>query len=500
MDAESDGQVVLDLSRAPRGEFAATQLVASVAALGDLAERHYLELKGPADLSNKESKQKIAKFILGAANRMPERAAEAFEGYGVMVIGVTASGVVGVPPIEMLALSQVVQPFLGANGPRWDIVRVRVADSSNEVILVLVDPPEPGQPPFVCRGNGHGLQDGRIYYRADGETREANSGEIDLLMARGAAAPRAAVELEVSVVGEVLPFVVDDERTIEEYLRLVREKLLSAMPSHQPPTTPRNTTIEIDAVSGESGLAGLGLDAAAVKERMAEVLASSVGATLGTIYGAVTVPEKRTEQEYVEEIEEWEREFRAAWPAALERFASMSLEPNEVKVVNRAQTFFRDLEVSVHLDGPVEAMERRYPAQEGPDWSDLHLPYPPRLWGPTMNRANWPFSNSLGLDIAARSAMLPLASQPYLPPDASWTNGGSVDVEVQVGQLRQEKSFTTADANTILIVRGEVPPVVQGTWRATDPEFNEVFQGEIQVRVANSEALTDLLREFLEID
>ena len=111
-----DRAAAIDLARAPRGELAAAHLVTAVADTGDLAERHYLELKGPPDLATKVNKAKVAKFILGAANRLPDRAAEAFEGYGVMIVGITKQGIEGVPPIEMLALSQVIQPFLGAAG------------------------------------------------------------------------------------------------------------------------------------------------------------------------------------------------------------------------------------------------------------------------------------------------------------------------------------------------------------------------------------------------
>jgi hypothetical protein len=144
--------------------------VTAAAQHGDLAERHYLELKGSSDLTSKISRQKVAKFILGAASRMPDRAAEAFEGFGVMIVGFAANGAEGVPPVEMLA--QVIQPILGADGPRWDIVRVPVPGSTKQVVIALVDPPQMGQAPFVCRASGEGLQDGRIYYRADGETRD----------------------------------------------------------------------------------------------------------------------------------------------------------------------------------------------------------------------------------------------------------------------------------------------------------------------------------------
>ena len=63
-----------------------------------------------------------------------------------MIVGITKQGIEGVPPIEMLALSQVIQPFLGAAGPRWDVVRVPVEGSTNQVLVILVDPPQVGQP------------------------------------------------------------------------------------------------------------------------------------------------------------------------------------------------------------------------------------------------------------------------------------------------------------------------------------------------------------------
>lgn len=162
----------IDITRAPRGEIAAAELVAAVARIGDLAERHYLELKGPADLNSKSSKQKVAKFILGAANRLTEQAAEAFEGCAVMILGISESGIGGLPPIEMLELSKVVQPFLGVPGPRWDVFRVPVEHSNKQVLVVVVEPPHDGQPVYLCRASGEGLTDGRVYIRADGETRE----------------------------------------------------------------------------------------------------------------------------------------------------------------------------------------------------------------------------------------------------------------------------------------------------------------------------------------
>lgn len=500
MVTNPDPGAVLDLSRAPRGELVAAQLVASVGETGDLAERHYLELKGPPDLSSKENKQKVAKFILGAANRMPDRAAEAFEGYGVMIVGITREGIEGVPPVEMLALSQVIQPFLGATGPRWDIVRVPVPNSLNQVIVILVDPPELGQPPFLCRSSGQGLQDGRIYYRADGETREPTSDELDQLMARGAAKPTAPVELEVSIVGKVTPFVVDDERTLEKYLRRERQYLLDALP---PPTPlPAATSAMVgNAVGIASGLRGVNSEVAGFATTIAKVQASLAAAQGMGRFMETEEPEKRTEAEYRKQIDEWERLFRQAWTQAVELFASMTLEPNEVTVVNQTKTFLHDVEVNLHLEGAVQAVEPEYASGDGPDWRDLKLPPPPRRWGPTRRRADWLGATNYPVNYAALSAATSYASsRPYVPPDTSWKSGGSVDVRTDVGDLRPEETYESGDAEAILVIRGEAPSTVHGTWRATARDYNEVFTGELEVGVADSATLTNLLRDFLGLE
>ena len=81
-----------DISRAPRDEMAAAALVLALAGIGGLRDRHYLELEGPRSLASKADQQKVAKFILGAANRLTDKAHEAFEGYGAMIIGITSGG------------------------------------------------------------------------------------------------------------------------------------------------------------------------------------------------------------------------------------------------------------------------------------------------------------------------------------------------------------------------------------------------------------------------
>ncbi|WP_187995480.1 hypothetical protein [Schaalia sp. JY-X159] len=487
----------LDLTHAPRGELAATQLVAAAAARGDLAERHYLELKGPPDLASKVNKAKLAKFILGAANRLPERAAEAFEGYGVMIIGVTRNGAEGVPPVEMLALSQVIQPFLGARGPHWDIVRVSVEESPNQVIVLLVDPPQTGQRPFICRANGEGLQSGRIYFRGDGETREATADELDLLIARGSARPADPVELEVSVVGTVVPLVVDEDRTVNEYIAKTKRLLLDALPAPAPAAPSEVQGLGVTGVvAGPWGLhlGGMGLSEAMFRS-VSEQTRGLVGAAL---FDNTEVPEKRSERDYKDEVEAWASDFRAAWPEALEALAARLLAANEVNIVNKTLTFMHDVRVTLHIEGAVEAIDRKgYGGRV--HLRQVSLPLPPRKWGPTRRDVglNVGYTANLASSITDQGVR---GSRPYVPPAASWRTTRSVNVDVSVGDLRPQGDFETDDGDSVLITRGETPEVIRGTWDATARGYNEIFKGDVTVSIAPPTLLTDLVREALGLD
>lgn len=468
----------IDTSRAPRGVLVAAQLVEDVAGIGDLAERHYLELKGPEDLNSKESKQKVAKFILGAANRMPDKAAEAFEGCAVMILGITKEGIVGLPPIEVLELNKVVEQHTGPSGPRWDIVRVPVKDSPNEVLVIVVEPPKVGQPAWICRASGAGLTDGRVYIRADGETREANSAEQDLLRERGATATAGPVELDVRVVGKVTPIFVDEARALEEHIATTRARLLDALPK------PKVEIVSIDVSEEPRGVSindyfklKVSLDAA-VESVMANPVLS-------------TIPEKRTEEQYRKQIDDWEAELRAAWREIVLEFSSYINSQNEVEVVNKTTTFLHDVEVDIHLDGDVTTAEpREIPDRIGD--LDIEVPQPPRIWGPRQKSLvpNLGHVPGLSYDSIINSIRARDSS-------SRWRNSGSVDIEVAVGDLRPKATFYTDDEESVLIIVGNAPKTVTGTWRATVRGYNEVFTGQLAVEVADSRDLTDAVRSYL---
>lgn len=461
----------LDISRAPRGVLAAQSLVAAVAKLGDLAERHYLELKSTLDLSQKKDKEKIAKFILGAANRMPDVAAPAFEGFGVMLIGVAKDEIVGIPPVEMFDISKIVQKYLGANGPRWDILWVPIQNSTNQVLMILVEPPLAGQGPFSCRAHGDSLTDGRIYIRADGETREATSGELDLLIERGKMKSKLDLDFSVEVLGQIAAVECDDVSTMEEYLAATRAKLLDALPEKKP-----RAETEL-----QRGIAGIGSIHWAKDWAADEAL---------RVNNLLMEPEERTEEQYRAEINAWEDQVRNSWASAKVRIAAGILNPTIIKVTNNTRVFLHDVELKLHLEGDVS----------GHDWveiesiltpSTLELPALPRRWGPKERRP-------LGLahDLSWVSQMGNTSA--LMPSSISYENGGSVHLTVDIGDLRPRGVFESEDKELVLLADDKEMKMIHGTWEITARGHNEVFSGEIELAVENSVNITELAQIILD--
>lgn len=47
---------------------------------------------------------------------------------------------------------------------------------------------------------------------------------------------------------------------------------------------------------------------------------------------------------------------------------------------------------------------------------------------------------------------------------------------------------------------GETPEQIQGTWTATARGYNQVFTGAVQVTIAEPTRLTNLIRDFFNLD
>lgn len=329
-------------------------------------------------------------------------------------------------------------------------------------------------PPFPCRSSGESLTDGRIYIRAEGETREANADEFDLLITRAAASPKVEVDFRIELVGDMSPVSLDADRTVEAYVDRERTRLIAALPVEEPsveePPGPRSLA---DIATGVRGLAAL----------------SSRVQSVSQFASAMMVPEERSEEAYRASIDSWEARFRTAWGAAAPRIAASQLTPMIVRVTNRTTTFFHDVELNLHLAGDVFAYD-----YVDPEWADsissLELPRPPRVWGPRQS--------DLGIsNYANLGYMQPSIPSAYVAPSVSFRNGGSVDLDLDIGELRPLGTYESEDEEFVLVVADASLTSIHGTWQLTARDHNEVFTGEIDVPVNDPADLTEAALDVL---
>lgn len=232
-----------DTTRLPAAAAEWRGLVAALAATDDYSETHYLEMKSALDMRDNADFFKIPKFILAAANRMPDDAAPYFDGHALMVLGVKQGSAEGLQnPLESKDIRPKVNQYTGVDRISWEVHYVPVeADPTRQVVIVVVDPPQWGDPIRICHqrftkkvpstkkpGECTDSQcpyprtvdqvlaeNGTIFYRPDGETRQATARDIEHLMQRAltdrAAAPR------VTIHGAALR-ITYDERLLHWYL------------------------------------------------------------------------------------------------------------------------------------------------------------------------------------------------------------------------------------------------------------------------------------------
>lgn len=469
-----------DFSHLPSGQLAWRALVEQISKIDATAERHFYEIKSDVDLNRKEGRAKVAKFVLGAANRDPEQAAPRFDGRALMFLGLGHGTTPGIAGFEALELQGYVRKFTGTPGPGWDFERIDVGDDT-AVIVLIVGPPDPTHQPWACMSEGpEKLYNGRIYIRGDGNTREANGDEINAMLERRKVAAMPKVELSVEVVGIARRYGFDPAG-VERYIEANRQSLLDALPKPKP----------AQPIKSEIAAATTVDDVLANRARFGNSLS-------GLAAFSSTTPEKRTQEHYLAEIDAWADEVRTMIPELLDRAAGSVWPGVAFKVTNATDTYLDVPELHIHIDGPVEALRKR-------DRNDLpkllsELPDPPRKWGPTVN--NHGLLGNLGMNYV--SPVLPNVSGIARGPrygSVKFKNGGSVDLTFSFESLRPRGVRHSDDDDFVLIVRKEGLQQLTGRWMATIKGRDAVYEGELSVTVAQEPGVfTKWVDRQLEVD
>lgn len=201
---EQQPAAAIDTTRRLVGDRAIQAVVNAAVAHGDAIETHALEIKSDVDPTSKPGIAKVARFVLGAANRFPTDAADKFEGYAYLMLGVGKDSAPGISMFDTKALEDRLRKYLDPDTPpRWDVQWLPTT-AGYGVCVISVAPPADGDPVQICHGEfqadkpggGSILEDGRIYYREKASTRVARSGEVKALIRR---AREATPPVDISV-------------------------------------------------------------------------------------------------------------------------------------------------------------------------------------------------------------------------------------------------------------------------------------------------------------
>ena len=196
----------IDTTRAARRPSSLQALVGAITnASPHEPETESLEWKSSLPLDEgAECRYGAARQILGFANRDPDRAAQAFEGCGYLVIGAEPGRVHGVSPLDPADIDNWLSEYLGQDGPQWRIDYVEMQGIS--VLVFTVEPPRWGDRIHVLRKGFGNAPAGRIFIRRAGKTIEAGPAEIHMLESRS---QRGTQRIAIDLLGQVEEGLVD---------------------------------------------------------------------------------------------------------------------------------------------------------------------------------------------------------------------------------------------------------------------------------------------------
>jgi hypothetical protein len=417
----------VDTSRPPHGERTRKAILDAIVAMGDMTEKHYLEVKSELNIAAKADIAKIAKFILGAANRSPQTADRHFGGYAVMVLGAKQGGLPGVASgIEVLHIEDKIKKYIKPGSVHWELERAPADVAGREVLFIIVDPPRQGDPVHVCRGayqsddrknTKNDLADGDIYVRGVGATAKATSAELDALHARATGKSVTVPEISVEIQGQA--HYLDDSARIRE--RFIEVQIDQA---HERYVQPPGAFKAFNPLVGVMSPALLGGPA----------------------------PSSMSEDGFTRRAEKWGHKIRASWLDNTEKMAGAALPGALVKVSNAQSGFLEGVRIDLILENAygVQFLE--------PGDIDVDKLFPPVIEPRTLydhgltsliDDQSWRTINPRGYPL-------------------TWANqDDQLRITVKLEDLPPETPWVSDGDDFVVIARNKDAESITGSWRAT---------------------------------
>ncbi|OBF99017.1 hypothetical protein A5772_13660 [Mycolicibacter sinensis] len=181
VDSEPRTLSDIDTSRPLRTDDELLRLIAAIhGSRPEVQETSWLEWKSSLDLTKAAGRFTVAKAVLGFANRSVDDAQLTTGGVAYMVVGVEPGAAPGVAAIDHADLTPWIKIY--ASTPRFTPRTLRYAGV--EVLVIVVEPPEAGDPLHTLRKQYDKFDAGVIFNRGSARTAPASPGDIEMLSDR----------------------------------------------------------------------------------------------------------------------------------------------------------------------------------------------------------------------------------------------------------------------------------------------------------------------------
>ncbi|MGI8757487.1 MAG: AlbA family DNA-binding domain-containing protein [Acidimicrobiales bacterium] len=339
-------------------------LVEAVATADPHDEARWLEWKSDLDLDTHAHQFKVAKTILGFANRTEEQADTWAEGFAYLLVGVEPGNLCGTTRLDISVVDARLRRWVGSgeHSPRWTAGWVTV--KGRAVLVIEVAPPLPGDPLFPLRQHFGNVRDGSVFVRRQASSDPADSAEVLQLSDRAARRRRLALSVKrtdstaMSAV-ELRPEVVTGFLDTEE--EVCMESLLDY----------RRQRDRKEQERREQARKNNPLRGAALFKAIGDV-ANPMGGVRPTGFGQI-LGERRTEQEFEEQVARYVEDCRDTLnEVVISKLISRAHIQVRLRIVNPTERHIPAVRVVATIDGPIFVATEDRPSD---------LPPTPRPYG-----------------------------------------------------------------------------------------------------------------------
>jgi hypothetical protein len=461
----------LDTSRALRTHHSQVELVkAIVGAPESTQETQAVEWKSEVNLREKVWRARLAKGILGFANRDPAIVTQWFEGCAYLVIGACPGKLVGTTVLDAAKVEDALAPYIGRGpaGPEWSSSYVDVDGKS--VLILTVEPPRMGSGIWtfkkeVTTDGEPPIREGAIFVRHQASTEQASSADINMLTRRAAAAGMRLGGLTLVLAPNSAAVPIDiREETLASWLDTEREEL------RLPPEPPRESELSKLSVVGVGKVVDPAKRKLLTREEILAAAAADIGSGLGAKY---MLPDPRSRAKYQAELDSYLTKAGKALPGVLIRSA-LRREMGRIDLSVRNDTLdnFHAVEVELFIAPPgVLAFF------DSGQVSGFRLPTRPVAWG----EDRW---NPMGGIGAIRLPSYPRS--PFVPnisiPRGRIDNSNSSRITLHPVDVRPKRSAELDEF--YLLVRPEyAEKTVMAAWTATATDASGSMDGVLEIPV-----------------